>query len=136
MTAFSAVAKVTQAQYGSSSAAAALDTGRNSQTVAPIRNHSTTMSARARPYCPKPKKIGVHAAFRTSWAAYTVRAAVQPVRRHTSQPATAIIAYSTVHTGPNSHGGGAHDGCCSLSYSAAVPATPKPPIRAAAATAR
>src|SRR4051794_18658771 len=93
------------------------------------------MSAKARPYGPKPKKIGVHRALRTSWTAYTVRAVVQPVRRQTSQPDTAISTYSTVHTGPNSQDGGAHDGCSRLWYSAVVPVTPSTPISAAAAAA-
>jgi hypothetical protein len=34
----------------------------------------------------------------------------RPARRHTSRPETAMPAYSTVHTGPNSDGGGAQEG--------------------------
>src|SRR3712207_9129120 len=58
-----------------------------------------------------------------------------PTRRHTSQPETAIIAYSAVHTGPNSQEGGAHDGRCKAAYSVDVPVTASEPIRATAVTA-
>lgn len=66
---------------------------------------------------------------------YQLSAVDQPVRRQTSQPLTAIIAYRTVQTGPNSHDGGAQDGWTRLLYSFAVPATPSPPISAATVTA-
>src|SRR5689334_15386123 len=74
-------------------------------------------------------------ALSRSWARYGRSADRMPTRRHTSQPETAIIAYSAVQTGPNSQEGGAHDGRCRDAYSVEVPVTASEPIRATAVTA-
>src|SRR3712207_2629482 len=57
------------------------------------------------------------ARFSASWTAKSVIAIPEkPVRRHTSQPATAIERYRKVHTGPNSQFGGVKKGFWSVSY--------------------
>src|SRR6185295_16495836 len=53
------------------------------------------------------------AVFKTSWSANSVSSARPPsipLRRQTSQAATAIAKYNAVQTGPKSQLGGVHDG--------------------------
>src|SRR5690349_1117950 len=74
-------------------------------------------------------------ALSSSWPRYGRSADRRPTRRQTSQPETAIIAYSAVHTGPNSQEGGAHDGRRKEAYSVEAPVPASEPIRATAVTA-
>ena len=104
--------------------------------VATIDAASSRISPNARPSRPAPKNSGDHSMFSTSCTAYTPCAAgTHPALRHTSQPATAIVAYSTVHTGPNSHDGGAHDGWTRPAYCAGAEADARPRTTATMATA-
>lgn len=90
------------------------------RTVARISPSSTTITASAGPGACRPKKTGVQAAL-TSNCQPQSRMARQAqlsatARRHTRQAATAIIAYNTVQTGPNSQLGGVPGGWCKTAY--------------------
>ncbi len=57
-----------------------------------------------------PKKIQGQAALSVSCSRYTSVPPRERPSRQASQPATATIGYSSVHTGPNTHEGGVQAG--------------------------
>src|SRR6187551_2914931 len=85
---------------------------KNALTVATMASQSRTMLTSARRGDRSPKKTGVQVAFSPSWAVHRsngVRDAEPPLPA-TSHAASPIRAYRTVHTGPKTQPGGAHDG--------------------------
>ena len=93
--AFSAVAKQTQAVYGSSSRLDGRSTRHASATVATIDASSTAMITSAAVGARRPKNTGVHAKLSASWthhAPSAMRAPGARRQRHSLQPAMPIIA--------------------------------------------
>ena len=93
--ALSTVAKLTHAQYGSSSIPAAGTTRQKSTIVAPMAIQSTMISTSAQPGACIPKKRIDHSPLRASWTAKTVSASLTPSAsrpcRQTRNAATPIM---------------------------------------------
>ena len=92
-----AVAKVTHARYGTSSAAAVLHAFHAATMVAAIATHRTRITTSARSGRCMPKKTGVHERFSASCTANSTSArrdsrGLAPSRRQSRHAATAIIA--------------------------------------------
>src|SRR5512136_2789262 len=83
-----------------------------------MATQSTRISANARPGIWRPKNSADQPTFSTSWTANHRRASqlAGPPRRQTSHPATAIIAYRMVQTGPKTQAGGFHEGLARPAY--------------------
>lgn len=117
----STAAKLTHAKYGTSNHPAPRLTRKNTTIVAAIAAQSSSITTSASPILCIPKNTGLHAAFSASCTTNNPSASrcrASPPRFHTNHAATAIAAYSTVHTGPNTQPGGFQLGLFRLAYHA------------------
>jgi hypothetical protein len=127
----SSQAKEIQAKYGRRTIPAAVLKRRKRTMVASSDSHNALRSTRAHNGCCRPKKRTVHNAFSTSWTPYAVNA--QPpcpgvFALQAKNPATPMLRYNTVHTGPKIQSGGAKSGFLRPAYHS--PGGKKDPISA------
>lgn len=127
-------AKETQVKYGVNSQKADLEWARIENMQAPMASNKSSMIAKARPGEWSPKKAGDQRAFRSSCRKKRLNARFplsQPAECQTMYPATAMVRYNRLQTGPKTQLGGFQEGFCKARYhspggvNAPMPAAPK-----------
>ncbi len=125
--AFSAVANSDQPRYGASADAASRPRGARAAISAASTASSIAMTVRDARLSRTVKNTHGHAALSSSCPPCSPHSRAGTASRTIRRPATPIEAYNAVHTGPNSHAGGAQTGFSNRAYTFGARRLPNEP---------